>query len=55
MIKTLILFLFISLGLYFYFYEDEEKMSVKEIFPVNLADKYNFQTKKLMEKRYQFL
>ena len=47
MIKALILFLLISLGLYFYFNEDEEKMAVKEIFPVNLADKYNFQTKKI--------
>ena len=47
MIKTLILFLFISLGLYFYFYEGEQKMAVKEIFPVNLADKYNFQSKRI--------
>ena len=47
MIKALILFLLISLGLYFYFNEDEEKMAVKEIFPVNLANKYNFQTKKI--------
>ena len=50
MIKALILFLLISLGLYFYFNEDEEKMAVKEIFPVNLADKYNFQTKKINGK-----
>ena len=47
MIRTLILFLFISLGLYFYFYEGEQKMAVKEIFPVNLADKYNFQSKRI--------
>ena len=47
MIKTLILFLFISLGLYFYFYEGEQKMAVKEIFPVNLADKYNFHSKRI--------
>lgn len=50
MIKALILFLLISLGLYFYFYEDEQKMAVKEIFPVNLADKYNFQTKRINGK-----
>ena len=50
MIKALILFLLISLGLYFYFNEDEEKMAVKEIFPVNLADKYNFQTKNINGK-----
>ena len=51
MIKALILFLLISLGLYFYFNEDEEKMAVKEIIPVNLADKYNFQTKKINGKK----
>ena len=50
MIKALILFLLISLGLYFYFNGDEEKIGVKEIFPVNLADKYNFQTKKINGK-----
>ena len=50
MIKALILVLLISLGLYFYFNEDEEKMAVKEIFPVNLSDKYNFQTKNINGK-----
>ena len=51
MIKALILFLLISLGLYFYFNEDEEKKIVKEIFPLNLAEKYVFQTKKIRWKR----
>ena len=50
MIKAIILFLLISLGLYFYFNEEEQKMAVEEIFPVNLADKYNFQTRKINGK-----
>ena len=50
MIKALILFLLISLGLYVYFNEDEQKMAVKEIFPENLANKYNFQTKRINGK-----
>ena len=39
MIKVLIVLLF-QLGLYFYFGNEDEEKIVKEIFPLNLAEKY---------------